>query len=402
MGLFDEKEKAIKEKYVNVLDVLEKLYEKSDQGWYEVLHFIKNSSIDSITTYLYSDSILHDVIICDEVLIEKLYEEGSSLCRLKDALCAFLSNNCDSLDGEHLENKIIAESELSKQFKKYVWLKNDIKCLDEFKTLNLIELIERGRPLKNNKKAAGMIDAMHQEDKKYIEFIFCIEHFAERFNRPIIDIAKFLKHTKFYKHCNVYIRIGCGEFIDINKINSEKSLLFVLDFLDDKKFNKMDLGLNFDYLHLNHILINEDDLLYFKPLEDLRVDIKMGHTIYENIRYGNIKSNTLDTFEKYHFQVTENFFNTYWERLKNTEYEQEDPIIEPCQTNSAIHPSLDPSNSNHAPELLLAIKVWEAKYLENEYPHHEHTPAITNILRNKNVTQVNLVKRICAITNPKK
>ena len=67
-----------------------------------------------------------------------------------------------------------------------------------------------------------------------------------------------------------------------------------------------------------------------------------------------------------------------------------------------IHPALDPAHKNHAPELLLAVQAWEAKYLENEYPHQEHTPAITNILKNKNVIQVNLVKRICAITNPNK
>ena len=79
------------------------------------------------------------------------------------------------------------------------------------------------------------------------------------------------------------------------------------------------------------------------------------------------------------------------ERLK-AELEQVTPI----------HPALDPAHKNHAPELLLAVQAWEAKYLENEYPHQEHTPAITNILKNKNVIQVNLVKRICAITNPNK
>lgn len=63
---------------------------------------------------------------------------------------------------------------------------------------------------------------------------------------------------------------------------------------------------------------------------------------------------------------------------------------------------IHPAHKNYAPELLLAVQAWEAKYLENEYPHQEHTPAITNILKNKKVTQVNLVKRICAITNPKK
>lgn len=69
---------------------------------------------------------------------------------------------------------------------------------------------------------------------------------------------------------------------------------------------------------------------------------------------------------------------------------------------SHLHLCLDPSNPNHAPELLLAVNAWEAKYVHNEYPHQEHTPAITKILKNQNITQVNLVKRICAITNPNK
>jgi hypothetical protein len=51
--------------------------------------------------------------------------------------------------------------------------------------------------------------------------------------------------------------------------------------------------------------------------------------------------------------------------------------------NNELHPSLDPAHKNHAPELLLAVQAWEAKYLENEYPHQEHTPAITNILKTK-------------------
>ena len=83
---------------------------------------------------------------------------------------------------------------------------------------------------------------------------------------------------------------------------------------------------------------------------------------------------------------------------------EKDEIIKKLKKSQAhqdIHPSLDPDNPSHAPELLVAIEVWEKKYQNNEYPHMEHTPAITNILKNKGITQTNLVKRICAITNIK-
>lgn len=94
----------------------------------------------------------------------------------------------------------------------------------------------------------------------------------------------------------------------------------------------------------------------------------------------------------------------YADEIKQIKKENEElkARVAELEQVTLIHPSLNPKHKNHAPELLLAIQSWEAKYLENEYPHQEHTPAITKILESKNVKQVNLVKRICAITNPKK
>ncbi|RZG72447.1 hypothetical protein [Acinetobacter sp. WCHAc060025] len=88
----------------------------------------------------------------------------------------------------------------------------------------------------------------------------------------------------------------------------------------------------------------------------------------------------------------------------NIQLLEKDKIIKKLKESQAyqdIHPSLAPDNPNHAPELLIAIEVWEEKYQNNAYPHMEHTPAITNILKKKGLTQTNLVKRICAITNTK-
>ncbi|MCH7306456.1 hypothetical protein MMP74_19120, partial [Acinetobacter sp. NIPH 1869] len=88
----------------------------------------------------------------------------------------------------------------------------------------------------------------------------------------------------------------------------------------------------------------------------------------------------------------------YFFKLKVSTHPKE---LKKNQKNYDLHPSLDPDNPSHAPELLVAIEVWEKKYQNNEYPYMEHTPAITNILKNKGITQTNLVKRICAITNIK-
>ena len=152
MGLFTEKKNLIAENYLKVLDVLEKLHEISDEGWFEVLHFLKNSNLESLTTYFYSDNIIPEVTTCNEVLVEMAYENRYNQATLKDALCAFIANNCDSLDGEHLENKIIAETELTQRFKQYAWLKNDIENLEDFKNLNIIESIQLKRPLRKSIK----------------------------------------------------------------------------------------------------------------------------------------------------------------------------------------------------------------------------------------------------------
>lgn len=68
----------------------------------------------------------------------------------------------------------------------------------------------------------------------------------------------------------------------------------------------------------------------------------------------------------------------------------------------SVHPSINPNNPKYAPELSLAIEAWEEKYLNNAYPHQEHTPAITQILQNKGISKTRLLNRISAITNPNK
>lgn len=395
MGLFDEEYANIKENYVKVVDVLEKLYECSDQGWYEVLHFLKNSKIHLLKTYISTSDIPPRVFSSDDVLIEHPYAESFREGTLKDALLAFISNNCEYLDGEHLENKIITETELIKKFKPYVWLKTDVESLEDFKKLNLIECLAASRPVKNIKENVELINRNSEKNNKYRELIFCIQHFTERFNQSLVSIAKILKQTKFYKCCNAYVRIGNNEFVQLNKVDSEKSILFVLDFLDDSRFNSIELDLDTDYYHLMHILVDEDDLLYFEPLKDLIVDIKIGHNIYENMRYGDIKLNKLPLVEEYHHQQAEIFFNTHSEMLKNT-------TVQPYEVNMTSHPALDINNPNHAPELLLAVRAWESKYIEDKYRNKSHSQSIELFLKGEGYTETRLTQRISAITNPNK
>ncbi|UMO43820.1 hypothetical protein L2Z44_03065 [Acinetobacter baumannii] len=114
MGLFSEREKNVEENYIRLLDILEVLYQLSDNGWEEVGHFLFQSDIDSICTYEYFDDYTSEIRECEKIIIEHVYEHDSGWGTLKQALIPFIFNNCDSLDGEHLENKIIAGIELEK------------------------------------------------------------------------------------------------------------------------------------------------------------------------------------------------------------------------------------------------------------------------------------------------
>ena len=72
-------------------------------------------------------------------------------------------------------------------------------------------------------------------------------------------------------------------------------------------------------------------------------------------------------------------------------------------TQTYRHPCIDPSHPKFAPELELAIRIWEKKYINN-YPtkHEDHSPAIDQILNEMEITNKRLIQRITVITNNKK
>ncbi|MCM1957803.1 hypothetical protein NCZ17_00235 [Acinetobacter modestus] len=241
---------------------------------------------------------------------------------------------------------------------------------------------------------------LYNSESRYRSLAHSVVDFAVNYNQDVFKFSKFLIHNKFHKNCNVYIRVGYDDFIKLNSDNSEKSIRFVLDFLDDNDFRHEDDFYFSDYHELMHILIDENDLLSFEPLKNQIVDIRVGHNIYEGIAYSNINQELLKQEKERYYEESSKFYKEHWGKLKN-EYDQEKEQIT-HNFNYQLHPSLDRSNKNHAPELLLALQVWEAKYLNNEYPHQEHTPSIKRILGNMGYTNIRLGERIAAVTNPNK
>ncbi|GAC1378092.1 MAG: hypothetical protein NVS3B3_19960 [Aquirhabdus sp.] len=104
---------------------------------------------------------------------------------------------------------------------------------------------------------------------------------------------------------------------------------------------------------------------------------------------------------KHQFEQSQSEINSLRARIVELEQQASQQQNENT-TKTAFHPSIDPSNPKHAPELIIAIQVWEDKYQKNKYPHDQHTPAIEKILRASGQTNQRLIARVAAITNPNK
>lgn len=252
---------------------------------------------------------------------------------------------------------------------------------------------------------AYMEEILREKREEYCPLIYLMEDFSHRFNLSIKDLAHFLLINEFYKYYYVYVNINKTDYVQLDKAISQKSISHLLNIFNDKKYNDSRLSIMEDdnIIELDHIHIKEDDLYSFTPLQELDFDYCIGYEVLGSVNLKNVDYKELKKAEIEHFNAQPDFFSEEWYALHPKLKEMRNMPVEEHKVATLFqHPSLDITNPNHAPELLLAIKAWEAKYLENEYPHQEHTPAITNILKNKNIIQVNLVKRICAITNPNK
>lgn len=136
-------------------------------------------------------------------------------------------------------------------------------------------------------------------------------------------------------------------------------------------------------------------------MKDLELDYRIGNELVGTVNLKNINYRALQKVEGEYWKAQPEIFTEEWysKHPKLNEL-RKIPMEEP--TIRCEHPSLDAKNPNHAPELLLAIQVWEDLYIHNQYPHHEHTPAIKNILKKKGYSNLRLLDRISAITNPNK
>lgn len=243
-----------------------------------------------------------------------------------------------------------------------------------------------------------------EKAEEYCPIIYLIEDFANSFGLTIEKLSYYLLAKNFAENIYAYVNINKTDYIKLDKKNSKKAINHLLNIFNDKKYNYSLLSVIDDdnINELDHIHIKRDDLYNFTPLKELDFDYCIGYQFIGRLSLKDVDYKELEKARKEYIDVQPEPFSEEWyalhpklQELRNT------PIDEPNATISFQHPSLDQENENYAPELLLAIQAWEAKYLNNEYPHHEHTPAIKKFLTKIGYTGVRLQERIAAITNPK-
>ncbi|PVZ90354.1 hypothetical protein C9426_02995 [Serratia sp. S1B] len=250
----------------------------------------------------------------------------------------------------------------------------------------------------------GMNETSREKAEEYCPIIYLIEDFAHSFGLTIEKLSYYLLRTNFTENIYAYVNINKTDYVKLDKKNSKKAISHLLNIFNDKKYNNSLLSVIDDdnINELDHIHIKRNDLYNFTPLKELDFDYCIGYQFIGKVSLKEVDYKELEKARKAYIDAQPQPFSEEWyalhpklQELRNT------PVDEPIATIPFKHPSLDQEDNNYAPELLLAIQAWESKYISNEYPHMEHTPAIKAFLTKTGYTGVRLQERIAAITNPK-
>lgn len=308
-----------------------------------------------------------------------------------DQLKAYLKNNGKVILG--FNDIYFNQSNIFENFDKQSTLKLNIsKALDSnyIRIFTVVEFLKK------------MSSLRYDEVISYIKIIFN--------NLKIYTLDENLKPVTGFGFCD----INCIHYLSSFLEEADESILMLKgarESVEEYFWEKNEFFSNEDVISLNlskknynlfliasllnpedeHPLLNNPDI---NILQNIIKNRDQDFINYVKIESGKLRNNK-DEVEQLKIEN---------EKLKGQLLKKEQKIqdIEALKVNSICHPALDPTNVNHAPELLLAVEAWEAKYIEGKYPHHEHTPAIKIFLKDKEVKNERLATRISAITNPRK
>ena len=391
VSLFEEIQNKSKNKYIEIGCAIESLafYEG---GIYKAVMVMLHYKFDELLS-CFKQGKFYEFIDIDN----DQPEEYSSFQILRD-----VKQDIESRGGIQSEEYSLPE-ELKEKIKNYYWNKKDYSNLEPIKKIHNISDTKTDKM--NNKKQVSLKNSYKSKDP-HLSVFDAFEFIKETTDLELdCDIANYILAEKINIYCDPYNKF---KYFDGKPTPLYKELHY-------NNFTEMDLLLqeiargelnsNDGDNRLKSFAWNKDDFIdEFNSTVDQENDTPSTDqssseepTIKHPSEY-NYQQKNLELIKKMEQFKKEN------ETLKVELLEKDKRIKEPesTQTNTAVHPSIDPENKNHAPELILAIQAWEAKYINNEQPHKEHTPAIRTILQGMGINNERLKDRISAITNPNK
>lgn len=411
MGLLDEKEKIIRDNYVEVWKLIELL--SNTDKYSHIGVYLRSIEAHTRKLPLYRVNEFYQ--------IGRIAPPNNIYSDVEEIIDCLICNT----NGVEEENQATLDKVCLKSAN-YYWKKSDLLKFKELKEIltptQIVKVSTIEAPVSNTKSEKELSknnlyisDILNEKKEKYSSFIYLIEDFCHTFDILIYELSSFLLLNGFESQAIVYVNISKIDCIALDDLSSTKAIHHILNILSNKKFNSTRFENSFDdelMYEFGHIQIERNSLYSFKPLNDLTVDICSGHEVFGSAKYGDLNIKELNEDLRNYRQSQPEIFSDEWydmyPKLKELRdvTPQEMPDAFPNLLNQ--HPALDTNHPNHAPELKLAFELWEEIYVNGRYVE-SHSKSVEQLLCEKGhevrspktYDLTNLAKRIIAITNKK-
>lgn len=411
MGLLDEKEKLIRDNYVEVWKLIELL-----AGTNKYSHIgVYLGSIEAHTRKLPLYRVNEFYQVGHVAPPNNTYSDIEEIIN-----CLIYDTNGTKEETQATLDKVCLKSV------DYYWKKSDLLKFKEFKDIltptQILEVSSIEAPISStnskkelNKNNLYISDILNEKKEKYSSFVYLIEDFCHTFDILIYELSGFLLLNGFESQTLVYVNVSKIDCIALDDLSSTKAIHHLLNILSNKKFNSTRFKNSFDdelMYEFAHIQIERNSLYSFQPLNDLTVNICSGYEVFGSAKYGDLNIKELNEDLRNYRQSQPEIFSDEWydmhPKLKELRDITPQEIPDAFPSLLSQHPALDTNHPNHAPELKLAFELWEEIYINGRYVE-SHSKSVEQLLCErghearspKTFDLTNLAKRIIAITNKK-
>lgn len=391
MGLLDEKEKLIRDNYLEVWKLIELL--SNTDKYCNIGVYLGSIEAHTRKLPLYRVNEFYQ--------IGRVAPPNNTYSDIEEIIDCLI---CDT-NGVEEETQATLDKVCLKSVD-YYWKKSDLLKFKELKDILVpTEKIESSSyknedfpetiPFEDFIKEA-------EDDLEQVSILYPTINYAEPHLRPL-----FL--TDLFTRVEAACLISGDDPIKMNVLIESGDLNYISHYSEHSQAVKtIERAILTKKLELQHDLITRESLQkYFfsrgLTIQNFNTDIAMELLSKSN----NIGTPAIEHASPEHYQQRDQLLKEN-EHLKTELIQAHQYIKKLEQQSSSEHPSLDIDHPNHAPELKLAFELWEEIYVNGRYVE-SHSKSVEQLLCErgyearspKTLDLTNLAKRIIAITNKK-